>query len=204
MSLARSRRIPRVDLEAWQTEQVHQAEAKTRADLILEEARVAAATREEEQRAIGRQEAETELAAQVIQAYQARDATLAECKESCLRILADACQRVLGQGDWDETVHERVDTFLMQLRSRERLRLQTPKKPSITAPPWVEWLPERGDYQILDGDLQLALNPDFRLKDLLTERCRRRHPKQRLQRHHPLPTPISAAAWLDRLHSERA
>ena len=57
----------------------------------------------------------------------------------------------------------------MQLRSRERLRLQTPKKPSITAPPWVEWLPERGDYQILDGDLQLALNPDFRLKDLLTE-----------------------------------
>ncbi|GEM_PF-37720 len=185
MSLVRSRRIPRADLEAWQTERRAQVTAHQQAAAILEAARTTALQRQEEQQIQGRKEAEKELAAQIIQAYQARDATLDECKETCLRILTDACQRVLGQGDWKDQIEDRVDAFLVQLRSKEKLTLQTPKKPSIKAPPWIEWHEDRGDYAIQDGDLNLALGVDFRLKDLLTE-------------HAPQPTGIPRLAEMVR------
>ena len=132
MSLVRSRRIPRADLEAWQTERRAQVAAHQQAAAILEAARTTALQRQEEQQIQGRKEAEKELAAQIIKAYQARDATLDECKETCLRILTDACQKYSAKA----TGRTRLKIESMRFSSNFAVKntLQTPKSPQSKRP----------------------------------------------------------------------
>lgn len=169
MSLLRSRHIPKAHLTLWEAEKAAVAQAEQEAEKILEEAAQEAVKTRDSRQEEGRNEAEAELARQLIQTYQARDTTIRSIRDSSVRILTDACARVLGQGDWANEISPAVDGFLEDLRAKELLALQLPKKPRFKKPPWLTWHDKKGPPTVLDGDLTLCLEPEFNAEDLLEE-----------------------------------